>query len=458
MFDWFWEFLYGISKVLMAGCDWIMDGARGLLGIDYVTIDGEQYDLLSYLLKSNYVTRGFGAVFSIAIIVAFILAVIAIIKSATKHEPGKNPIKIAFEALRNVLFFLAVPICMFTFTYFMNTFMKALYEATSQGSKSIGAFLFTMFAQDAGLTPEMEAHFLDMTIDYYETSVVAEIIQLKDFNYILCWIASGIVLFNLAASVGLFVERVISIILLYFAAPFAISATVLDDGARFKAWREQVLVKYLAAYGILIATNIYVMLCGLVTTSSVVFSSSETVNDITKLVIVDSGAYTMRKAHQLFANLVAGTPGSQVGDVTNSEGRGGLSNFFKSAGRTLGTGLKLILAATDEGKGGGSGGGGGGGSDNQIPAGAINPDQNNGEISPTGSQNVNTPVYDKDNDLKNALGEEVDTNQEKTDTNQNSQQVQTNNENNNQLANVIKNTSSTDNQAHIIEMNNEDLR
>ena len=47
MFDWFWEFLYGISKSLLRLIDGLISCTNKLCGIETVNIGGTETDLVS---------------------------------------------------------------------------------------------------------------------------------------------------------------------------------------------------------------------------------------------------------------------------------------------------------------------------------------------------------------------------------------------------------------------------
>lgn len=56
------------------------------------------------------------------------------------------------------------------------------------------------------------------------------------------------------------VKRVYDLVLLFMALPL-ISATIpLDDGARFKQWRDSVVSKVILAYGVVLSINIFLLI------------------------------------------------------------------------------------------------------------------------------------------------------------------------------------------------------
>ena len=60
-------------------------------------------------------------------------------------------------------------------------------------------------------------------------------------------------------------KRVYEIIFMYFVMPMSMSTLPLDDGARFKTWRETFITKIVIAYGTVFSVNIFVLLLPLIT-------------------------------------------------------------------------------------------------------------------------------------------------------------------------------------------------
>ena len=81
MFNWFWEFLYGLIKVPLFCIDIIIMIARKLCGIDPVQIEKEvngeivteDVDLLTYFMQGETILNAFGYVCLFGFILLFLL-------------------------------------------------------------------------------------------------------------------------------------------------------------------------------------------------------------------------------------------------------------------------------------------------------------------------------------------------------------------------------------------------
>ena len=311
MFDWFWEFLYMISKTAFKITDGLILCANKLCGIDPIVFDGEKTDFLSYLIFSNEIGFAFRVSAVLATILLAVFTVFMIIRSVAKDKVDGTPAQIAVKAFKTLVMFFLVPLSIFAFITIGNAFVQALYGATIQASATPGTFLFSAFAKEGGMAQEVAEQFRLGTLDYYNTDLVSSYMDISEFPFIFSWLAGGIVLFGVGSAMLIFVDRVISIVILYIASPISISSSVLDEGARFKLWRDQFLSKFIMGYGMILAINIYALVCSLVMDSSFrFFADNDFLNLIMKLLIIGGGGLTMQKSMALVGNLVSQGAGS----------------------------------------------------------------------------------------------------------------------------------------------------
>ena len=354
MFDWFWEFLYGISKSILRLIDGLISCANKLCGIESVNIGGTETDLVSYMLRSEALANGFKIAAVLGFVVLIFFTIARIIMVVLKEKPDMSPIKVAGKAFKALLLFMFVPAIMLTLVWALNTIMNALYQATMNGSQSLGTFLFHAFSQDAEI---LNQSIYDQIISgkdlYLNTDTVSAAIELSDFDFIFSWIAGIALLFTLAGALIQFVDRAISIGVLFMVSPFSIASSVLDDGGRFKLWREQVLIKFISGYGIILYLNIYCLLISLIAPSNVVFFEGSFINNLFKLIIIIGGGFAMQKASALLGNLVGAGAGSRemmdnaLGRLGSAAAIGGL----KLAGKGLMAGGKKLFGGKKDNKG-----------------------------------------------------------------------------------------------------------
>ncbi len=310
MFDWFWEFLYSITKSILRLIDGIMQCANKLCGIEDISVGGEDVDFLTYLIRRQEVTNAFVVAALLGLIVLVFFTILAIIRLIAKEKPDVTIAQICVKAMKSVLTFLFIPAIMIVGVWVSNAFMQALYKATLTGSGSMGSFLFTAFSDGAWYDSANSEMFINGTLTYTDTAVVSTYIDLENFDYFASWVAGAVILWNVAWALLVFVDRAISIVILYIVSPFPVAVSVLDDGSHFKLWREQILTKFFVGFGTILAINVYCLIVLFVMDSNLQFFSSNFLNNMCKILFIIGGSLTMKKAMALVGNLVTSGGGS----------------------------------------------------------------------------------------------------------------------------------------------------
>lgn len=308
MFNWFWNFLYSISKALFLVIDGLMKVANMLCGIDTVKIKDEETDLISYLFKNDNIQFAFKASAVIAVVFVVILSIIAIIRICVKEKVEDTPSGVAVKAFKAILTFMFVPFLMIVIINLLNVFMIAIYKATLVNSTSIGDYLFSCFVQDSDAA-NAKLLLSEHPSGWTDTSLVRSYIDLNEYGFFLSWISGAAILINIAWTLLLFVERAISLVTLFIVSPFSIASTVIDGGQRFKLWRDQVITKFVVGYGAIIGINIYLLVVNAVI--NVTFFDNTFLNNLVIILFIIGGALSMKKSMSLVGNLVSQGAGSQ---------------------------------------------------------------------------------------------------------------------------------------------------
>ena len=315
MFDWIFDFvyklLYGVSKSLYQIIDGLMSCANMLCGIEPVRYKDAEMDFLTFLLRNKSISFGFSAAVILGVILVFIFAVFAVIRSITKEKDNLTPAQIAVKAVKILLSYIFIPICIAILIMITNVFMQALYKATLGGSPDgIGRFLAGAFGHGARKSGVSETFYLSSSFDYTSISSVKKYLDLEDYDYIFSWIAGAAILICLAHALLMFVDRAISIVILFIFSPISLSTAVIDDGQRFKLWRDQFIIKFLTGYGCIIAVNIYTLIIAAITNSDLVFFDNGWLNNLMKIAIIVGGAVSMQRIMALVGNLISQGAGS----------------------------------------------------------------------------------------------------------------------------------------------------
>ena len=127
MTDWIFDLLYGFQKTICYIIDFIREIFYTLAGLQPVSIDGEQTDLLSHFLLSDKVKTTFFYIFLIATILLVVFVLVAIIRSEYANgENKKSKTLILGKAFQSFLLFLLVPFILIAGITLTNAVMGAI--------------------------------------------------------------------------------------------------------------------------------------------------------------------------------------------------------------------------------------------------------------------------------------------------------------------------------------------
>ncbi|MCL2369687.1 MAG: hypothetical protein FWC80_00425 [Firmicutes bacterium] len=327
LFGWFFDLLYNLQMSIFVIVDFIVETFNMLAGIDTVTVDGRQTDILSHFLESNAVRTAFFGVMLIGMILLCIFVIIAIIRSEyADAQHKKTKAQILAKAGQSLLIFLLIPFLLASGIVLTNVIMSAVNSSmlmnASGGERALfgGQVLVTAghnaFIGPAGRRVEIEQMFITGALCYRDLSVVRRYYDLSNVNFVI-GISSGVILLVLFALAALrFIQRIFDIILLYIVSPVSVSTIPVDDGARFKLWREMLISKVLSAYGIILAMNLFFLIIPQMI--RIQFFDSGFQNGLIGLLFMIGGAFAVTKAYMVIAQLTGTNAGAQEAQQTLS--------------------------------------------------------------------------------------------------------------------------------------------
>lgn len=181
-----------------------------------------------------------------------------------------------------------------------------------------------------------------------KTPTMEGLIYYGSFDFILGYFAAVIVLVALVSACLGLGKRVYDLVILFLSLPLIASTIPLDDGARFKVWRETVISKVILAYGAVFAVNIFMIMLPMVTAMPV----DGVGGNILKMLLIVCGGLSISGGMMLFARLF-GTDAAESRDVAQSArtllagagaGIAGIKGTLKSGN----AGRKWLFGVNDE--------------------------------------------------------------------------------------------------------------
>lgn len=136
------------------------------------------------------------------------------------------------------------------------------------------------------------------------------LIYYGSFNFLLGYFAAIIVLVAVASACLGLIKRLYDIVVLFLSLPLIVSTIPLDDGARFKVWRETVISKVVIAYGAVFAVNVFLTMVPIIT-------ANPDMGKIMQMLLICGGGLSISGGILLFARLF-GTDAAESRDLAQS--------------------------------------------------------------------------------------------------------------------------------------------
>lgn len=315
MLIFFQELMLQLFLWLLKMIDGIMSIFSALSGVMKVTYKGQQVNILEFITGDSTVGIIFWCIFIFAVGLSCIFGIAALVKNMITNNRQVSTIvgKLGLSVL-GTMAMLAVVILGILIS---NSILMLFAEIFQIGNTTkLSNALFNACVGDwlNGYTvAEIDVSALsvrDIFGDYNATVFGIWPTSWKNngmvnpdtFLYLPAMIASiGLAIALVIAAVNL-AKRVYEIVFLYLAMPLSMSTLSVDDGARFKVWRETFITKIVLAYGAVFSVNIFILLLPLITPMCIE-GVNKFGNSIFLLFMILGGAMVIPAGQTLFARL-----------------------------------------------------------------------------------------------------------------------------------------------------------
>lgn len=351
---------------LLALIDGLMNIFAAISGVDDVIFNGSNVNILeTFLMGNSTVATVFWCIFLLAIGLGVIFAIIAIIKNMIANNKNITSI------LGKFALFLVGTLALFAIIYvgilIANAVLKLLAEIFEydQGGGLANALFDACVGNNYATVPKSETKWTLETLlanegktSITQVSVDAILgghrdwaifasndswknngyIRPADFQYLLALIGAGIVLFELLIVSAHLAKRLFELVFLYVTMPASVSTLPMDDGARFKNWRENFVTKVIIVYGAVIGVNIFVVCIGSFSRMSLQ-NVGWFENALFYVVMIIGGAMMLSSSIELFAKVFGNGE-----DVSQSRRLfGGLGHLAGHAAIAMGGGVMKAI-------------------------------------------------------------------------------------------------------------------
>ncbi|MBQ6980190.1 MAG: hypothetical protein IJQ07_06045 [Clostridia bacterium] len=259
--------------------DGTMEIFSAIAGITDVTYQGQRVNIIEHLAAQTSVGTIFWCVFILAVGLTAIFTIAAVIKNMIANNRNLSSIVGKFFlALLGTMAMLAVVVLGILISNSVLVLISRIFQI--ENSTKLSTALFNACVGDGWINgysiAEVDVSTLTVReiMGDYSTALLGiwpvdwqntGMINPDKFLYFPSLVASvGVMLALLIAILNL-AKRVYEIIFLYIVMPISMSTLPLDDGAKFKVWRETFVSKIVLAYGSVFSVNIFILLLPIIT-------------------------------------------------------------------------------------------------------------------------------------------------------------------------------------------------
>ena len=337
--------------------DGLMEIFSAISGITDVTYKGEKVNIIEFLAGDSTVNTIFWCIFILAIGLTCIFTIAALIKNMINSQ--RNVSTIVGKFFLALLGTMAMLTVLFLIILISNSLLVLVSQIFQIGNTTkLSSALFNACAGDwinGYSVSEFDISRLgvkEIFGDYTTGFVFPDkwkyngMVNPDKFLYLPSLISGVALAIALVVAVLNLAKRVYEIIFMYFVMPMSMSTLPLDDGARFKTWRETFITKIVIAYGTVFSVNIFVLLLPLITRMRI-DEISGFGNSMFLIFMIVGGAMVIPAGQELFCKLFGQADDMHAG-----------GNFLRSAfygsrmvgAATFGLAHKIIHGGASVGK------------------------------------------------------------------------------------------------------------
>lgn len=304
LFLWFLKVIDGIMEIFSA-----------IAGVTDVTYQGERVNIIEFIVGDSTVGTIFWCVFILAVGLTCIFTIVALVKNMIANNRNITTIiGKFFLALLGTLAMVVVVILGILISNAILVLVSEIFEIgnTTKLSNSIFNACVGDWVNGYSIN-EINVSTLSVRKIFGDYNTAAfgiwptswknnGMVNPDTFLYLPSMIASiGLMIAMVVAIINL-AKRVYEIVLLYIVLPVSMSTIAIDDGARFKIWRETFITKIVLAYGTVFSVNIFILILPIISKMKIP-GVSNFANSMFLIFMIIGGALVIPAGQTLFARL-----------------------------------------------------------------------------------------------------------------------------------------------------------
>ena len=282
MLIFFQELCLQLFLWLLQLIDGLMEIFSAIAGVTNVRVNGQSVNIIEYLAGNSTVGTIFWCIFILAVGLTCIFTIVGLVKNMIANNRSISSIVGKFFlALLGTMAMLAV---VFLGILIANALLQLLARIFQIGNSTklsnalfnacVGNWINGYNINKINVTSlsvsDIFGGYNAALFGVWPTSWKCNgMVNPNTFMYLPALISSIALGIALIIAILNLAKRVYEIIYLYLCMPVSMSTLPLDDGARFKNWREQFVTKIILAYGAVLSVNVFVLLLPLIQSMSI---------------------------------------------------------------------------------------------------------------------------------------------------------------------------------------------
>ena len=316
MLIFFQELIVQVFLWILRAIDGIMELFSALSGITKINYKGEQINLVEFLVGDSTISKVFWCVFILAIGLGCMFAIIALVKNMIANNRNISTIVGKFFlAMLGTLVMLIVVILGIIISNSLLVLIAEIFNIDT--SVRLSETLFNICVGDwLNGYSVAEIDFNTITVrdilgEYDPNTVFGAfptswkmngMVNPNTFMYFPALLMVFGVGFALIKAIAKLVKRVYELIFMYVTMPMFMSTLPLDDGARFRTWRETFVTKVVLTYGTVFSVSIFALILPMIS-SMQIDGISEFGNKLFQIFMLIGGTIMIPTGQALFSKL-----------------------------------------------------------------------------------------------------------------------------------------------------------
>lgn len=316
------------------------------------TYTGAEGSLLEMLYSLDTIRYSFYLIMILGIGMALLFSIYAVTKSMFDLDfDNQKPVsKVIASTLKAAVQFMMVPLLVLFLIRFSAVLVSSIdtsmqigmsgYSEEVDNNSSLGSTLFMMSSLNAAksdgfnsnsASPDVRIGTVndpvrgpfyrrDVDYDYADIDKVDDFFDLGEMDYLTGLLTTVFLLFILVSCSLVFIQRIFDMLLLYIVSPLFVSMYPLDDGERFKKWRDLFIGKCFSGFGTIISMRLYLIVVPAVMTNQISFTGatgSIEMAFLMKILVLLGGAYALLKSGPMITKLISSSVGQQEASTSD---------------------------------------------------------------------------------------------------------------------------------------------